>query len=60
MIKLVTRTLFHVKQLKNVANEDWIQKPEDASVKWADADVAHLNIKFYRDVKKQLKEDLNE
>lgn len=51
MYRLVQRVGYQVRKLKNIEGESWIQKPEDKSVRFADADTSHLNIKYQKDVK---------
>jgi hypothetical protein len=51
MFRLCNRIIFNVRKLKNIEPEAWVQKPQDASAKWADADLNHLNIKYFKDIK---------
>jgi len=51
MYRLVQRVGYQVRKLKNIGGENWIQKPQDSSVRFADADTSHLNIKYNKDVK---------
>jgi hypothetical protein len=51
MYRLLQRVGYQVRKLKNIEGESWIQKPEDTSVRFSNADISHLNIKYNKDVK---------
>jgi CDGSH-type Zn-finger protein len=51
---MLVRTLRNcIKQLKSVQPEAWIVKPEDAHKRFEDSDTSHLNLKGYREIKKE-------
>ena len=52
MRSLTTIQRFYVRKLKNIEPESWVQKPDDAHVPFANKNLDHLNIQYYRDVKK--------
>ena len=50
---MLLRTIrYSVKKLKVVEAESWIVKPEDAHVKFSMDKIEHLNVKYYRNIKK--------
>lgn len=51
---MIVRQLRHLyKKMKSVPAESWIVKPDDATKKFDDHNLEHLNLKFYRDVKRE-------
>jgi hypothetical protein len=41
--------------MKNVPAEEWIEKPADATKSFEEFDLSYLNIKYYRDIKFDIK-----
>lgn len=51
---MIVRQLRHFyKKIKAIPPEPWIVKPEDATKRFEEQDVSHLNLKFHRDIKKE-------
>ena len=50
----------YLRQLKNIPRESWVEQPEDAYVPYLNRDVSHLNIKYFKDVKKEINTNLEE
>lgn len=59
MRALLNNQRFFVKKLKNVGRESWVEQPKDTSVSFLDRDLSHLNIKYYRDSKKDIQTNVN-
>lgn len=48
---LVIQCRYFLRKLKDIKAESWIIKPTDATKKFTDHDLSHLNLKSYRDIK---------
>lgn len=54
MRSVTTIQKYLIRKLKNVEPESWVERPVDAHVSYPQKNLEHLNIQFYRDVKKEL------
>lgn len=41
-----------VRKLKQVPREEWVVRPQDAYIPFQERSVGHVDIKYFRDVKK--------
>ncbi len=51
---MIVRQLRHFfKKIKNIPPESWVVRPADATKRYEEQDVSHLDLKIFKDVKKE-------